>query len=241
MSRKMKLAVCVIVLQIAVLMCSFVGLAELETTLVENRMYVASSEGEIIYPLSENWYQVEEIQPATYRIITWIDGEGERCALYNGHTGMQTGFIYWQAYGADRENDPILVLDETGYYYIDIHGEPISSQRYYHGQPFSCGLAWTVKAVDQDGMPIKELSGFINIEGECVIPGDKVYPYDEFFTDDRCLVYDHESGKYGYMNPAGEMCVPAIYDFAEAFCGGFAYVELDGEAYFIDTNGEKAK
>lgn len=233
-----RLFVFFIIVQTAIVLGYKSGSAELDTVILENKMHVVSSEGRIIYPPSTDWYQLEEIQPSTYRIITWVEGKGERCALYNAQTGLYTDFVYWQAYGADKENHPILVLDETGYYFINAYGALMSSQRYYHAQPFSCGLAWTVKTVDQEGMPVKEQAGFINTEGECVIPGNKISPYDEFFVDDRCLIFDHEARKYGYMNTEGEICIPPIYDYGEAFSCGYAYVELDGIAKYINVNGE---
>lgn len=237
MGKRVHLFIFSLTLLAAALLFPLLASAELEAVVIGDKMHIVTSTGEMIYPPSKNWYQMDEIQSSIYRMIAWEEGKGERCALYNAHTGMDTGFVYWQAYGADKEYDPILVLDETGYYFIDVLGVPISSWRYHHAQPFSCGLAWTVAAVDQEGMPVREQAGFINTAGECVIPGDTIYPYDEFFADERCLVLDRESGKYGYMNTAGEMCIPAIYDYAETFCSGYAYVELEGIAQYINTEG----
>ncbi len=222
-----------LLLQFVMMLCFSNALAELVQNVTEEGMYISTDTGEMIYPVSKDWYQIDEIQPSIYRVIVWVEGEGERCSLYNARTGLSTGFMYWQAYGADVSNGPILVLDQTGFYFIDVYWEPIMSQRYFDAQPFSCGLAW---AEQEDGQV-----GFINSNGEYVIRGDGKLSYDEMFAENLCVVYDNELDKYGYINTEGEICIPVKYEYAESFADGLAYVNYEGTALYINPCGEVIK
>src|SRR5688572_30172720 len=53
-------------------------------------------------------------------------------------------------------------------------------------------------------------------------PGSQLYP-----------IRDH--GKYGYMNPQGELTIPVMYDNAQFFYEGLAAVKVNGKYGFIDN------
>lgn len=76
---------------------------------------------------------------------------------------------------------------------------------------------------------------FINAEGKTVFKG--TYEQIEPFVDRRAAVRINK--KWGYINELGEMIIPAQFDWAASFSDGLAFVkfELQGEGYFIDTNG----
>lgn len=103
--------------------------------------------------------------------------------------------------------------------------------------------------------------GYINAEGEEVIPCTKKY-YIEPGMDDGIVKYgsfhdglaqvysfEGESGaiesqgakniKIGYMNKLGETVIPAIYDYADDFSEGKAYVKSNDFQGFIDTTGKR--
>lgn len=103
--------------------------------------------------------------------------------------------------------------------------------------------------------------GYINAEGEEVIPCTKKY-YIEPGMDDGIVKYgsfhdglaqvysfEGESGaiefqgakniKIGYMNKLGETVIPAIYDYADDFSDGKAYVRSNDFQGFIDTTGKR--
>lgn len=103
--------------------------------------------------------------------------------------------------------------------------------------------------------------GYINAEGEEVIPCTKKY-YIEPGMDDGIVKYgsfhdglaqvysfEGESGaiefqgakniKIGYMNKLGETVIPAIYDYADDFSEGKAYVRSNDFQGFIDTTGKR--
>ena len=45
------------------------------------------------------------------------------------------------------------------------------------------------------------------------------------------------NGKYGFINRTQELVIPAIYDYANNFDNGFAYVKIGEFEYYIDTLG----
>ena len=44
--------------------------------------------------------------------------------------------------------------------------------------------------------------------------------------------------KYGFVDKAGEIIIPAIYDYADSFKNGIARVDLNDKRFYIDTKGE---
>lgn len=57
------------------------------------------------------------------------------------------------------------------------------------------------------------------------------------FHDKLFLVQVND--KWGYMNDAGKMAIPAIYENGSDFNGGFASVRKDGKFWVIDTKGKE--
>lgn len=79
--------------------------------------------------------------------------------------------------------------------------------------------SWTIMA--RDGTVIKD-----NI------------PYETRSVGFRCgLIKVYSNGKSGYVNRAGELAIPMIFDSAEDFVNGYAIVNYDGEDGVLDTDG----
>ena len=57
------------------------------------------------------------------------------------------------------------------------------------------------------------------------------------FGDGLFLVCDKEFKKYGYLNLAGSLTIPLLYDYANPFSDGQASVETDGNWKIIDKTG----
>ena len=49
------------------------------------------------------------------------------------------------------------------------------------------------------------------------------------------------NGKYGFIDKVGKEIIPFKYDWVSCFSNGKAKVELNGEHFFIDKNGNKIK
>lgn len=55
---------------------------------------------------------------------------------------------------------------------------------------------------------------------------------------DSCLARVTKNGKYGFINPAGELVIPIKFDHAASvFCEGLASVQLGEVVHFIDERG----
>lgn len=102
--------------------------------------------------------------------------------------------------------------------------------------------------------------GFIDATGELVIPLSFTCP---FFAGNHCIGEEYRmpqfseglaavmnderqepqygmqnNGKFGYIDKAGNVIIPFIYDYAAPFSEGLAYVGQGERFGFIDTDGE---
>ena len=124
------------------------------------------------------------------------------------------------------------------YGYMDIEGRNVIPCRYQSAADFEEGMA----AVSNDEGKI----GFINTEGELVIP----YIYDMMENlyghccDARSYSFSEglaavcQDGKYGYIDKQGNTVVPLRYIWAEPFSEGFARVMIDGGKWgYVDKYG----
>lgn len=110
-------------------------------------------------------------------------------------------------------------IDNKGKWVIELPQEITSA-----GLAFSEGFA-----------PIKidEQFGFINVQGNIVIPPK----FDQVgdFIDGRALVL--VKGKFGYIDSTGEMITPKKFDKAFGFSEGLGKVQIGNVYGFIDRNG----
>ena len=90
--------------------------------------------------------------------------------------------------------------------------------------PFKNGVAF----VEQNGKP-----KFIDPTGKQVEEPD-----DQDFYDGLALEYDQKD-RVGYVNEAGDLVVPCMYDDGMDFNEGMAPVCLKGKWGFIDTTGKQ--
>ncbi|MBQ5623621.1 MAG: WG repeat-containing protein, partial [Alistipes sp.] len=83
--------------------------------------------------------------------------------------------------------------------------------------------------------------GFIDKTGKEVIPFK--YVYAESFSEGLAAVRvgSYIGGKYGFIDKVGKEIIPFKYDWVSCFSNGKAKVELNGEHFFIDKNGNKIK
>ena len=133
-------------------------------------------------------------------------------------------------------NDNIIIIaentdDRLEYGFIDLrtNGEQkINPNRYSSvSSVFISGLL----EVAADGK-----KGFVNEDGEEVISTE----YDDVGTTEEEPIAVRKGEKWGYVNRAGKIVIPFVYDYAEGFgTTGQALVEKDGERYYINKSGRK--
>ncbi|MDJ1500031.1 WG repeat-containing protein [Xanthocytophaga agilis] len=80
---------------------------------------------------------------------------------------------------------------------------------------------------------IDELWGFIDLQGELVIPAQfkQAGPFSEGLAPVR------SQGRYGYIDVQGKYVIPPIYDYAVPFANGRAVVYKNEKKYLIDAAG----
>lgn len=111
--------------------------------------------------------------------------------------------------------------------YIDRRGNWVIPPQFAFTYGFSEGLAWT--QAEAGGK-----YGAIDCQGRWVIAPTFV-EMPQFFSEGRAIV--KVDGKYGYVDRAGTLVIPARYDKPHRFDGGAAQVHLDGKHLWIDRNG----
>lgn len=83
------------------------------------------------------------------------------------------------------------------------------------------------------------LKGIINREGGFTQFRGEYYATDmSFFSEDKCLVVN-KKGKFGYIDPAGNIIINCNYQSAEPFRGGAAFVMKPKKGGFIKVNYEE--
>lgn len=94
------------------------------------------------------------------------------------------------------------------------------------------------------------LKGIINREGGFTQFRGEYYATEKsFFSEDKCLVVN-KKGKFGYIDPAGNIIISCNYQSADPFRGGAAYVmkpkkggliKVTYEEGYINARGEDCK
>ena len=144
---------------------------------------------------------------------------------------MITEFKYDRAYPFSDELAHVMKDGKHGY--VDKTGKEVIPLQYEDASMFSEGLAC---------VKVNGKNGFINKLGKMVIT--PVYERTcnvSTFSDGLAPVYTtYEDGPAGYIDPAGNMVIPARYEFVDKFSEGLAMVRpLDSNAYgYIDKRGE---
>lgn len=84
-----------------------------------------------------------------------------------------------------------------------------------------------------------DLTGEIRSEPQFFPDEDSMHHVDRFH-DGMLTVRDAE-GRVGYVDVAGALAIPMIFDEGGDFHGGVAEVELDGRRFFIDRHGHEVE
>ena len=105
------------------------------------------------------------------------------------------------------------------------------------------GSPWTGKIHNENIFLVEvragDKEGFIDTAGNlvCTVPeGYKLL--NSGFSDGLCCITEPGSRLLGYMDKAGRVAIPAIYEGAEPFVNGYAAVrDVDGNYFYIDKAG----
>ena len=120
------------------------------------------------------------------------------------------------------------VEDETGWYHINSHGEPIYIERYKRAFGYYDGLS-----------AVTDFAGncfHINANGQRVYTEN--YAFCGNFQEEKCVVRDF-SNNYFHIDKNGNQIYPEKYKYVGDFKDGFACVKLtNGHCKHIDSKGK---
>ena len=186
-----------------------------------------------------NHYTGTEIVPCQYETATTyhygvvLAGSQEEGFTAFNNFGEVLGTLDGSVNYDDTSEQLIQYVDEsTGLYgYLNPDGSVAVEAAYPSVYPFSGGYA---AVRDESG-----LAGFINTEGELVIPCQFALVTSGFNYEGYAVVGTagttpnplHYDGKLGLINTAGELVVPMEYDYLQNVSDGlalFARIEEDG-------------
>lgn len=118
----------------------------------------------------------------------------------------------------DGYNRTYGIIDENGSYII----EPT----YLDAIDYSEGKTYIMKKGER---------GFINKNGEYIIPMDTLVGYPFF---EGMAPVSNKQFKFGYIDSTGKMVIEPQYDEGKRFSEGLASVNINGKIGFIDKNGD---
>lgn len=146
-----------------------------------------------------------------------------------------------------KTEEGTLGLKKQSWYVLDKKGNAVKiSGDVVKVSHFVDGYATVLKRI---GRTNSYRYTYINGKGMEVFPALARTTYESYhspaphpFKDDRALFYDISKRKYGFINRAGRIVIPAIYLNAQDFSEGLAAVAIETEGSesrwgFIDVNG----
>jgi hypothetical protein len=124
--------------------------------------------------------------------------------------------------------------------YMDITGALTIAPQYAYARPFFEGKGAVRVWVDPNDR-VLGLFGFLNKSGEMVIP-PLCEGLDIQFSEDRCAVLSKNKGKYGFIDPLGNLVIDYRFNTVEHFSDGLSVIqyEEDGKYGYVDKNGDVA-
>lgn len=129
-------------------------------------------------------------------------------------------------------------LESKTWGYAGTDGKLIIPANYEKTYPFSSsGFAITYNAKDRQ-------HHIIDLKNKVVETEEPKFKIKEIFGFgvkgfQNELIPVQVGAKWGYMNTAGKMAIPAAYDDANDFDGGFAAVKKGGQFLLVDTKGKE--
>ncbi|MBF4694831.1 WG repeat-containing protein [Fusibacter ferrireducens] len=220
-----------------------------ESSSFENKTLLSASEGRILFSKDSSYgyldYDGNVVIPAQFEDAEAFQDGIAKVSTEDGVAYIDlSGKILFTVKGLAAQ----LNLDEDDFYlydfsegfaridnydsigYINTKGELVMPfDQYYDGNDFGDQLALVY---DEDYN-----SYFVKVDGTLAFEPDIDYDYYSF-SNGRAVVYDYESGQYGYVNELGKLAVPFILDDAFDYQGDIAIFEEDGKYGIIDKNGK---
>lgn len=194
---------------------------------------IINNEGDVIIPLV---YEIEWKDKCSVMTIERDDG---MIALFYTKTGLLDDFK-WRSVKIQEEKCEFPVQSSTGQWgYVDEVGNEFVACSFIGADFYNEGWAG-VKIYDDENLRI-EFDALINLSGAYLYPPDgySIMCWDGV-SEGLIQIQDETTGLFGYMNMEGKIVIPALFDNAYPFHGGFAVVEIFtlDESFFVDRTGK---
>lgn len=156
---------------------------------------------------------------------------------------------YFDSYSQNPEfeNGYCPVRDQKGSYIIDKKGNVIQPKVKIRDLSNFCdGIATASYTYPNPQNKLVTLTKcvYVNTKGEMIFPHlstlikwDRIKPMRPFLQG-LAAHFDYEKKKWGFINHAGKLVIPAIYNSVQDFHDDYAAVKMDNNKWgFIDTSG----
>lgn len=180
----------------------------------------------------------EIVAPGTHSDIVFLGGglyaagnEGGLYALMDADGALRTEFLYDQL---RCEGDLLLAQRDGLWGMLRADGTPLSGFVYSWMQPNGAGGAWAIAGdrSDAESDPLYRVSA----SGTVSETDLRVHAVGGG-TEGMLSVQLPGERRYGYCDAAGELAIPAQFDYAGDFTGGLAAAVLEGRYGAIDMLG----
>ena len=248
------------VLTLAMAAHAVAGPAEVTRTLP------ASGRPQVLFPIlhHDRWGFIDSTGRVAIppRFESTVAVEAER-AMAEAETGKPRESDFFMAPGVGPESTWAIGVRLDGRWgFVDQRGTMLGSQRFDAIEPWSDGLAavqvggrWgfadlsgrlALAALYDDAagfrgglcvVTVDGLRGIIDADGQWIARPRfrSIVAGDSIFHDNRAVVA--MEGEKGYVNRAGKVAIPPMFDDAFPFGDGLAAVVREGRAGYIDTAG----
>ena len=248
------------VLALAMAARAAAGPAEITRTLP------ASGRPQVLFPIlhHDRWGFIDSTGRVAIppRFESTVAVEAER-AMAEAETGKPRESDFFMAPGVGPESTWAIGVRLDGRWgFVDQRGTMLGSQRFDAIEPWSDGLAavqvgerWgfadvsgrlSLAALYDDAagfrgglcvVTVDGLRGIIDADGQWVATArfQSITTDDSIFHDNRAVV--RMKDQKGYVNRAGRVAIPPMFDDAFPFAEGLAAVVRQGRAGYIDTTG----
>lgn len=198
---------------------------------------VVDATGKVIVAPTSNYSKIEDFENG---LAVVKDAKSDLYGYINLHGEVSIPLTYKYAYSFS-EDLACVKVKANKYGYINEKGDVVIPMGFDDAESFSEGLAVVEKAN-------KEM--VIDKNGEIIytLPKNQEFYSTGYHNGLICVVKDRdgdwwsdEDQRCGYLDTKGEVVIDFIYDDADDFEDGIAYVEKNNRDFCINTKGEEVE
>ncbi|MBQ4073575.1 MAG: WG repeat-containing protein [Clostridia bacterium] len=197
---------------------------------LEGEIILATGYEGTVYPFHEGFAVVNynQYMDRNGNILEGITARPEENGGYDFKEGLTSVFYQGKPAAMNTDGEIEFVLEEENIFWL--------------WNFMDNGLAWYMEwQMDQGTMWYEQRHyGLIDRQGNDITDGIWICTMEEGspFSEGLAVVKPMDGqGLYGYLNEQGELALPTVYEEAQPFKNGLAYVVWDGNCGYIDREG----